>query len=299
LCSANEETAKRSPRAFYGAAVTAGKKCDPAQATTATTQVRLPLRCSIRRAARRRRDLSVGYAANLALTSFTAHFAGLTNFINSYHDYQFVPAFENIGKFLAIWLTALFVLVVGLSLVLHSLNRRVSAAFRFVFYLPAALAGSASVMLWLLCCSRRQSMELHLARLGTRRSATRSHRQPPGDLRPDRVLDGCRKLDRRHARCARDDPRDLLEAAKLDGAGWWRTAGPRQAAVDPTMDRLHADRRIRRRQHSCSSSHSSSASHGGGLKSDVVAEPAGCLPFLHLDNFNYAPRSRSTGSSSP
>ena len=89
------------------------------------------------------------YAAELALTSFTGHFSGLTNFVDSYDDFRFLPAFENIASFLAIWLTALLVLVVGLSLVLHSMNRRVSAAFRFVFYLPAALAGSASVMLWL------------------------------------------------------------------------------------------------------------------------------------------------------
>ena len=37
----------------------------------------------------------VGYAIDLALTSFTAHFSGLTNFISCYHDFRFLPAFEH------------------------------------------------------------------------------------------------------------------------------------------------------------------------------------------------------------
>lgn len=90
-----------------------------------------------------------GYALNLSLTSFTGQFTGLGNFIKTWQNPNFLPAFGHIGVFLAIWLTVLVVFVVGLSLMLHALNRRVSAAYRFVFYLPAALAGAASVMLWL------------------------------------------------------------------------------------------------------------------------------------------------------
>jgi multiple sugar transport system permease protein len=168
----------------------------------------------------------IGYAANLALTSFTAHFAGLTNFINSYHDYQFVPAFENIGKFLAIWLTALVVLVVGLSLVLHSLNRRVSAAFRFVFYLPAALAGSASVMLWLFVLQPGDSPWNFI--LGWLGYNTLGDSLAPGNLPVIFALiafwTGAGSwIVVMHGALA-TIPEDLLEAAKLDGAGWWRTA---------------------------------------------------------------------------
>ena len=91
----------------------------------------------------------VAYTLNLALTSLTAHFSGVTNFVKSWQSPEFLPAVGHIGLFLAIWLIALVIFVVGLSLMLHSLDRRVSAGFRFFFYLPAALAGSASVMLWL------------------------------------------------------------------------------------------------------------------------------------------------------
>ena len=90
-----------------------------------------------------------GYALNLALTSFGGAFTGLTNFINTYNQGFLVPAFEHVGEFMAIWLTALIVIVIGLSLVMHTLARRVSAPFRFLFYMPAAFAGSASVLVWL------------------------------------------------------------------------------------------------------------------------------------------------------
>jgi multiple sugar transport system permease protein len=50
---------------------------------------------------------------------------------------------------MAIWLIAQTVLVVGLVLMLHNLARRVGSVFRFLFYIPGALAGAASVIVWL------------------------------------------------------------------------------------------------------------------------------------------------------
>ena len=90
-----------------------------------------------------------GYALKLAFTSFNGRFSGFTNFINTYHDFRFAPAFEHVAEFMAIWLTALIVIVIGMSLVIHTLSPRVSATFRFLFYLPAAFAGSAGVLVWL------------------------------------------------------------------------------------------------------------------------------------------------------
>ena len=42
-----------------------------------------------------------GYVVYLALTSLTSHFTVLGNFIDATHNSEFVPAFENIIKFLA------------------------------------------------------------------------------------------------------------------------------------------------------------------------------------------------------
>jgi multiple sugar transport system permease protein len=88
----------------------------------------------------------VVYAVYLALSNS----GGLgTNFVDAFNDYRFVPAFEHILEFMALWLAAQTIFVVALTLMLHNLAARIGAAFRFLFYIPGALAGAASVVVWL------------------------------------------------------------------------------------------------------------------------------------------------------
>ncbi|HZR50566.1 MAG TPA: sugar ABC transporter permease [Streptosporangiaceae bacterium] len=89
------------------------------------------------------------YALDLAFTSSGGGWVGFHNFIRTFDDYRFRPAFEHILWYTGIWLGSLIVLVVGLTLLLHGRANRVSTAFRFLFYLPGALAGAASVLVWL------------------------------------------------------------------------------------------------------------------------------------------------------
>jgi multiple sugar transport system permease protein len=89
------------------------------------------------------------YALDLAFTNVNGNWAWLHNFVRTYNDYRFVPAFKHIFLYTSVWLGALVVLVVGLALLLHGRANRVSSAFRFVFYIPGALAGAASVLVWL------------------------------------------------------------------------------------------------------------------------------------------------------
>jgi multiple sugar transport system permease protein len=94
--------------------------------------------------------LPTAYAIILAFEKNTGHgFAGFSNFVHTAKDYRFLPAFENVAKYLVIWLVSLIVLVLALSLLVHSLPRRLSGVFRFVYYLPGALVGAASVIVWL------------------------------------------------------------------------------------------------------------------------------------------------------
>jgi multiple sugar transport system permease protein len=74
---------------------------------------------------------------------------GFAHFINTFNFFEFAPAFEHIFEFEGIWLASQTVFVVILALMVHTLARRVSSAFRFVFYLPGAMAGAASVVVWL------------------------------------------------------------------------------------------------------------------------------------------------------
>ncbi|HEY5100112.1 MAG TPA: sugar ABC transporter permease [Gaiellaceae bacterium] len=168
----------------------------------------------------------VGYAIDLALTSFTGHFTGAANFVGALHNPNFVPAVENVATFLGIWLTALVVFVVGLSLILHSFHRRVAAAFRFVLYLPAALAGSASVMLWLFMLQPGKSpWSFVLSRLGYH---SLGESLAPAHLPVIFALiafwSGAGAWIVVMYGALATIPDEVLESARLDGAGAWRTA---------------------------------------------------------------------------
>ncbi|MHA6761878.1 carbohydrate ABC transporter permease [Streptacidiphilus sp. PAMC 29251] len=90
-----------------------------------------------------------GYAIYLALTNNRGQLVGLGNFIQVVHDFRFVGALEHIGLYLVIWLVVLVVVVIGLALMLHGRYPRTSATLRFLFYVPGALAGAASVLVWM------------------------------------------------------------------------------------------------------------------------------------------------------
>ena len=84
--------------------------------------------------------------------SFTANgsFAGVDNFVRVFNDFRFLPAVQHVALFVVVWLVTLIVLVTILALVVHAVRTRwLSATSRFLFYIPGALAGSASVLLWL------------------------------------------------------------------------------------------------------------------------------------------------------
>ena len=89
------------------------------------------------------------YALDLAVTNDNGGVTGFHNFVRTFRDYRFVPAFEHILLYTSVWLGTLIVFVVGLALLLHGRANRVSATFRFLFYMPGALAGAASVLVWL------------------------------------------------------------------------------------------------------------------------------------------------------
>ncbi|WP_433796760.1 carbohydrate ABC transporter permease [Actinoplanes sp. CA-252034] len=90
------------------------------------------------------------YAVYLAFTDEYGGFAGTANFTKVVDDFRFLPAVGHVASFLVIWLVALVVLVTVLAIVVHAVRLRwLSSTLRLVFYLPGALAGASSVLLWL------------------------------------------------------------------------------------------------------------------------------------------------------
>src|SRR6476620_678901 len=89
------------------------------------------------------------YALELAFTNVDGSWAGFDNFTRTYDDFRFIPAFGHVLVYTCVWLAMLVVFVVGLALLLHGRANRVSTTYRFLFYLPGALAGAAAVVIWL------------------------------------------------------------------------------------------------------------------------------------------------------
>ena len=94
--------------------------------------------------------IPVLYSLYLAFTTGSGGFAGLSNFTKAATDFRFLPAVGHVAAFVAIWLLLLSVFVVTLTLVMNRLARRRTKTFvRFAYYIPGALAGASSVLLWL------------------------------------------------------------------------------------------------------------------------------------------------------
>jgi multiple sugar transport system permease protein len=89
------------------------------------------------------------YALDLAFTNVDGGWVAFDNFVRTYNDFRFISAFKHVLVYTCVWLAALMVFVVGLALLLHGRASRVSSGFRFLFYMPGALAGSAAVLVWL------------------------------------------------------------------------------------------------------------------------------------------------------
>lgn len=89
------------------------------------------------------------YAIYLAFTKAGA-FAGVSNFAKVFGDFRFFPAVLHVALYVVVWLVSLIIFVVLLALIVRAIGKRwLSTTIRFMFYIPGALAGASSVMLWL------------------------------------------------------------------------------------------------------------------------------------------------------
>jgi multiple sugar transport system permease protein len=94
--------------------------------------------------------LPMVYALFLSFTK-SGRFVGLDNYVKAVGDFRFLPAVQHVAVFLVIWVVTLTVLVTLLALIVHALRvrRRLASTALFMFFIPGAFAGAASVMLWL------------------------------------------------------------------------------------------------------------------------------------------------------
>ena len=94
--------------------------------------------------------IPVIYSLYLAFTDIdTGAFVGLDNILSVHSDFRYLPAVGNVVAYLAIWLVPSTVILVALALLLHNRVGRSSSFLRAAYYIPGALAGTASVVVWL------------------------------------------------------------------------------------------------------------------------------------------------------
>ena len=106
----------------------------------------------------------------------TAAVAGLHNFVRTAEDYRFIPAALRCPHLHGRLARVLLVFVVGLALLLHGRANRASSTFRFLFYMPGALAGAASILVWLFMLDPAVSPGGFLLRTCSGRSCSSSDR---------------------------------------------------------------------------------------------------------------------------
>ena len=168
-----------------------------------------------------------GYAMYFAFSDYGDRFVGLSNFVAAANDFRFVSAVEHVALYLIFWLAALVVFVVALALLLHRVAARsVGRALRFLYYIPGALAGAASVMVWLFMLDPAVSPASFLLRafgFDTFGQVIAPEHLPilftliafwTGAGGWIVVMYGA----------LNNISADLLEAARIDGAGAWQTA---------------------------------------------------------------------------
>ena len=167
------------------------------------------------------------YALDLAFTNFDGGWAGFHNFVKTYHDFRFIPAFKHIFIYTIVWLGSLMVLVVTLALLLHGRANRVSSAYRFLFYIPGALAGAAAVVIWLFMLDPTVSPASFLLRdvLGAQIFAQSIAPQNlPYVFAMIAFWTGAGGWIVVMYGALNNISADLLEAARIDGANAWQTA---------------------------------------------------------------------------
>jgi hypothetical protein len=227
------------------------------------------------------------YAIYLAFTKKGA-FVGFDNFAKVFKDYRFWPAVEHVGIFLIVWLVMLVLFVVLLALLVHSIGIRwLSNSTRFIYYIPGALAGASSVMLWLFVLDPTVSPVAFLLKAFGFESLVSVVQvdRLPFVFGGDRVLDRCGRLDRGDVRRAQQ----YSEGSAGGREGRWRRTDPHRVVdpdpADAQVDRLHGDHELCRRHAAIRRAAGALAGEPRRRRAGLFAEPAGlplCVQAIRL-----------------
>jgi multiple sugar transport system permease protein len=147
-------------------------------------------------------------------------------YINAVADLRFLPALGNVSLFMALYLPVMVIGVLLLALFVQDQRPLYGTTLRLVYMLPGAVTGSASVLLWYVMLQPALSPFARLLRgMGM---------QTGNDvLQPSHLVvifalmafvTGFGQWVVIMYGALQGVPRDVLEAARMDGCSWWQTA---------------------------------------------------------------------------
>ena len=150
----------------------------------------------------------------------------VANYGAVFSDFRFLPAALNVLTFMLIWIPVMVVGTLVLALLLHERISRASGPLRLVYFLPGAVTGSAAVMLWYFMLNPLMSpFGPALKALGF---ASTDDVFTPGHLAPIFALvafiTGVGQWVLIMFGAFQSISQEVLEAARIDGAGPIRTA---------------------------------------------------------------------------
>ncbi|MET7424265.1 sugar ABC transporter permease [Dactylosporangium sp. NPDC005555] len=168
-----------------------------------------------------------GYAVVKSLQNESeTGFGGLSSYRRVVTDLRFAETFGNVALTMVIWLPLMLLGVVGLALLVDASPGRFGTTMRFVYYLPGALTGVANFMLWLFLLDPGQSPVAFLWH-GFGHHTLGEVAQPgnlPYILAAMLFFQGAGTWVVVLTGGLNSISEDLLEAARLDGAGAWGIA---------------------------------------------------------------------------
>ncbi|MCZ9880967.1 carbohydrate ABC transporter permease [Arthrobacter sp. B2a2-09] len=151
---------------------------------------------------------------------------GLDSYAMVLHDFRFWPAIGNVALFMVIWIPVMVCGTILLALLLHERVGRLSSTMRLIFFLPGAVTGSAAVLLWYFMLDPQVSpFAPALHAMGLHNSIdvfTSSHLAPIFALVA--FITGVGQWIVVMFGALQGIPEELIESAKLDGAGPFGTA---------------------------------------------------------------------------
>lgn len=147
-------------------------------------------------------------------------------YVNAVADFRFLPALGNVSLFMALYLPVMVLGVLLLALSVQEQRPLYGTALRLVYMLPGAVTGSASVLLWYVMLQPALSPFAPLLHgLGMR---TGNDVLKPSYLVVIFALmafaTGFGQWVVIMYGALQGVPREVLEAARVDGSSWWQTA---------------------------------------------------------------------------